>query len=65
MISYHCEPVVISDRLHFSFMWIQIAKMLGINRMTLYRRQVEFGMMDKQAIQDDDLVQIRDQISLS
>ena len=58
MISYHYEPFVVSDRLHFSFMWIQIAKMLGISRMTLYRRQVAFGMMDRQAIQVEKLIEI-------
>ena len=30
-----------------SFSWVQIAQMLGISRMTLYRRRVEFNMVQR------------------
>ncbi len=42
-----------------SFTWTQIARMLGISRMTLFRRRVEFGMLHQgQTIQDDELLRL-------
>ena len=29
-----------------SFTWTQVAALLGVSRMTVYRRRVEFGMLD-------------------
>lgn len=40
-----------------SFSWKDIAAMLGICRMTLYRRRVEYGMLrDGRSIEDDELL---------
>ena len=36
-----------------SFTWVQISAMLGISRMTLYRRRVEFGMVRQGNVVDD------------
>ena len=42
-----------------SFEWKQIARMLGVSRMTLYRRRVEFGMVHLgRNIQDGELVRV-------
>lgn len=42
-----------------SFTWVQIARMLGISRMTLYRRRVNFGMLRRgQTIRDDQLLHL-------
>ena len=42
-----------------SFTWVQIARMLGISRMTLYRRRVDFGMLHQgQTIRDDQLLHL-------
>jgi len=42
-----------------SFTWTQIAKMLGISRMTLYRRRAEFGMLHQgQPIRDGELLRL-------
>ena len=40
-----------------SFTWTQIAEMLGVSRMTIYRRRVEYQMvhLTNGAISDDDL----------
>ncbi len=52
---------VTADQLSYlaslSFTWTHIAKMLGISRMTLYRRRVEFGMAahEGQVIRDSQL----------
>ena len=31
-----------------SFTWSEVARILGVSRMTIYRRRVEFGMMDNE-----------------
>lgn len=42
-----------------SFKWKQVARMLGVSRMTLYRRRVEFGMVPQgRNIQDRELVRV-------
>ncbi len=42
--------------LSLSFTWTEIASLLGVSRMTIYRRRREFGMLDEgQAISDADL----------
>lgn len=42
-----------------SFTWVQIARMLGISRMTLYRRRIEFGMLRPgRTIRDDELLRL-------
>ena len=61
-ISYHSSTVhngrrgrprfeVTADQLEYlvslSFSWTCIARMLGISRMTLYRRRVQFGMLQR------------------
>ena len=40
-----------------SFTWTQIAEMLGVSRMTIYRRRVEYQMVHESngSISDDDL----------
>ena len=42
---FHVTANQLSYLTSLSFTWIQIATMLGISRMTLYRRRVEFGMV--------------------
>lgn len=40
-----------------SFSWSKIAKMLGISRMTLYRRRVQFGMLQRgRTVRDGELL---------
>lgn len=43
-----------------SFTWIQIARMLGISRMTLYRRRAEFGMLRQvgRTVRDNELLRL-------
>ena len=49
------------DQIHYlrslSFSWTAIAEMLVVSRMTMYRRRVEFGMLDEphSSISDDQL----------
>ena len=31
----------------FSFSWTEIARLLGVSRMTIYRRRVEYGLVDE------------------
>lgn len=39
-----------------SFSWTEIARMLGISRMTLFRRRIQFGMIQQgRSISDNDL----------
>ena len=46
-----------------SFTWKQIAKMLGISRVTLYRRRVEFGMLHQgQAVGDEELLHLLEEM---
>ena len=47
-----------SDQLEYlrslSFTWIEIARLLGVSRMTIYRRRVEYDMVeDPRTIPDD------------
>lgn len=40
-----------------SFSWKEIASMLGVSRMTIYRRRLEYGMLqDGRSIEDDELL---------
>ena len=43
-----------------SFSWVQIAQILGVSRMTIYRRRVEFGLLidPSTSIADSDLKSI-------
>ena len=44
-----CE--ITSDQLDYlhslSFSWTEISHLIGVSRMTIYRRRVEYGMMDE------------------
>ena len=56
---FHVTANQLSYLTSLSFTWIQIATMLGISRMTLYRRRVEFGMVHEgHAIQGDELLRV-------
>ena len=59
---------VLKDQLEYlrslSFTWTEIASLLGVSRMTLYRRRQEFGLLDDpiRAISD---IELRRKVSLS
>lgn len=48
-----------------SFTWTQIASMLGVSRMTVYRRRIEYGIPSRSghALSDDDLGIVVQQIT--
>ena len=49
------------DYLHsLSFSWTEIAHLLGVSRMTVYRRRVEYGLMEESSrtLTDNDLDEI-------
>ena len=47
-----------------SFSWTEIAHLLGVSRMTVYRRRVEYGLMEEPShtLTDDDLDEILRQL---
>ena len=48
-----------------SFSWTKIAAMLGVSRMTIYRRRIEYGIASSSgiSISDDDLKSVLQQVS--
>lgn len=55
---------ILQDQLDYlrslSFSWSDISRMLGVSRMTIYRRRIEYGMVfePSQSISDSQLMQI-------
>ena len=47
-----------------SFTWSQISSLLGVSRMTIYRRREEFGMLDEQAtgLSDSELIALLEEL---
>lgn len=47
-----------------SFTWSQISSLLGVSRMTIYRRREEFGMLDEQTteLSDSELIALIEEL---
>ena len=44
------------------FTWVEIANLLGVSRMTIVRRRREFGQVESETIDDDELELVVQQI---
>ena len=56
--SFNIHRIQLEYLRQLNFSWTEIADLVGVSRMTIYRRRIEFGMLDDNSLSRHDITDL-------